>query len=208
MQDLNSKITVFNLIASEAEACRLCPDLCERRAVLSERNGPIDAKILFIGEAPGRQGADRTRIPFSGDQSGRNFDRFLASVGLTRDDIFITSAVLCNPRGPTGANRSPKKSEIENCSGFLRRVVKLIDPEVVVTLGSVALAALKRIEYHELSLKEAAGTIYGWNGRWLVPLYHPSPQVLASHRREDAQLGDYKAVQLARERVVRSHGII
>lgn len=175
---------------------------------MSERNGPIDAKILFIGEAPGRQGADRTRIPFSGDQSGRNLDRFLASVGLTRDDIFITSAVLCNPRGPTGANRSPKKSEIENCSGFLRRVVELIDPEVVVTLGSVALAALKRIEYHELSLKEAAGTIYGWNGRLLVPLYHPSPQVLASHRREDAQLGDYKAVQLARERVNRSQRMV
>jgi uracil-DNA glycosylase family 4 len=208
MQDLNSKRTLFHHIASEAEACRLCPDLCERRAVLSERNGPIDAKILFIGEAPGRQGADRTRIPFSGDQSGRNFDRYLASVGLTRDDIFITSAVLCNPRGATGANRSPKKSEIENCSGFLRRVVELIDPEVVVTLGSVALAALKRIEYHELSLKDAAGTIYGWNGRLLVPLYHPSPQVLASHRREDAQLGDYKAVQLAMERVVQGQRAI
>lgn len=128
--------------------------------MLSDLNGSIDAKILFIGEAPGRQGADRTRVPFSGDQSGRNFDRFLGSINLSRNEIFITSAVLCSPRGPSGANRTPKKSEIENCGSFLVRVLELIDPRVVVTLGSIALAALKRIEYHELSLKDAVGTVF------------------------------------------------
>jgi uracil-DNA glycosylase family 4 len=72
--------------------------MCERTAVLSERNGSIDARIMFIGEAPGRKGADQTRVPFSGDQSGRNFDRFLRSIALSRDLIFITSGALCNPR--------------------------------------------------------------------------------------------------------------
>jgi uracil-DNA glycosylase len=193
----------FDELFQEAALCNICPALCERTAVLSEQNGPLTARILFIGEAPGRQGADRTRIPFTGDQSGRNFDRFLESAGLTRDDIFITSAVLCNPRGPTGANRKPKQSEIDNCSSFLTRVIDLLNPELVVTLGSVSLAALKRIEYHELTLKNA-GEIFNWNGRLLVPLYHPSPQVLASHRREVAQLEDYKAVKVAIEQLRRN----
>ena len=181
----------------EAAACQLCPAMCERRAVLSERNGNLRPRVLFIAEAPGRQGGDRTRIPLSGDQSGRNFARFLASINLTRDHIFITNAVLCNPRKATGANRQPTRLEVANCSQFLRRQIELIDPVVLVTLGAVSLAALRLVEYHDLSLKEAAGKIYRWNERWLVPLYHPSPQVLASHRRERAQLEDYRAVARA-----------
>lgn len=175
--------------------------MCGRSAVLSAANGSVNARILFIGEAPGRKGADRTRIPFSGDQSGKNLDRFIASIGLTRAEIFITSAALCNPRNPSGTNRRPSKTELENCSGFLQRIVALIDPRVVVTLGSVALESLKRIKSHELVLKEAVGKVYEWDGRLLVPIYHPSPQVLASHRREQAQLQDYR---LVRQAVVRS----
>ena len=171
--------------------------MCERTAVLSNANGSLGARVLFIGEAPGRKGADRTRIPFSGDQSGKNLDRFIASIGLTRARIFITSAALCNPRSPSGANRKPAKSELENCAEFLRRTVELIDPRVVVTLGSVALESLKRIKSHELVLKEAVGKVYEWDGRLLVPIYHPSPQVLASHRRESAQLQDYQVVARA-----------
>ena len=68
---------------------------------------------------------------------------------------------------------------------------------LIVTLGSVALEALKRIQYHELNLKESAARIHSWNGRVLVPIYHPSPQVLASHRREAEQLQDYKVVAKA-----------
>ena len=152
---------------------------------------------MFIGEAPGRQGGDRTRVPFSGDQSGRNFSRFIASIKLTRDHIFITNAVLCNPRKPSGANRKPTTLEVLNCSGFLRRQIEVINPRVVVTLGAVSLAALRLVEYHDLSLRQAVGQIHEWNGRLLVPVYHPSPQVLASHRREAAQLRDYKVIARA-----------
>ena len=149
---------------------------------------------MFIGEAPGRKGADRTRIPFSGDQSGANFDRYLNSINLTREAIFITSAALCNPRAESGANRRPTQRELANCSTFLRRTIAVVDPRVIVTLGSVALEALKRIQYHELNLKESAAKIQSWDGRVLVPIYHPSPQVLASHRREADQLQDYQVV--------------
>ncbi|HVG31355.1 MAG TPA: uracil-DNA glycosylase [Pyrinomonadaceae bacterium] len=191
------KRALFAALASEAAACRRCAAMCGRTAVLSERNGDPSARVMFIGEAPGRQGGDRTRVPFSGDQSGRNFARYLDSIKLARSRVFITNAVMCNPRKESGANRRPTGAEIKNCSEFLRRQIGLVDPRVVVTLGAVALAALSAVAYHEFTLKESAGRVLEWGGRLLVPLYHPSPQVLASHRREDAQLMDYRAVARA-----------
>jgi uracil-DNA glycosylase family 4 len=193
----DQRLERFLALSAEAAACTLCPAMCERTAVLSELNGSLDARVLFVGEAPGRRGADRTRIPFSGDQSGKNFERFLASIDLTRAQIFITSAALCNPRKPSGANRRPGASEISNCSEFLRRTIALVNPRVIVTLGGVALAALKQVHYHELNLREHAGKIHRWQGRVLVPLYHPSPQVLITSRKEAAQLRDYKVVARA-----------
>jgi uracil-DNA glycosylase family 4 len=189
------KNRAFKELVNDAAGCTLCPAMCGRSAVLSELNGSPEARIMFIGEAPGRKGADRTRVPFSGDQSGANLDRFLNSINLTRKEIFITSAALCNPRSESGANRKPTQKELSNCSGFLQRTIEIVDPRVIVTLGSVALEALKRIQYHELSLKTAASQIHSWNGRVLVPIYHPSPQVLASHRREAEQLRDYQIVK-------------
>lgn len=189
------KNKAFKELVNYAAGCTICPAMCGRSAVLSELNGSPDARIMFIGEAPGRKGADRTRVPFSGDQSGANLDRFLSSINLTRNEIFITSAALCNPRSESGANRKPTQKELSNCSGFLRRTIELVDPRVIVTLGSVALEALKRIQYHELTLKTAAAQIHEWNDRVLVPIYHPSPQVLASHRREAQQLTDYQVVK-------------
>jgi uracil-DNA glycosylase family 4 len=191
------KRSLFARLVEEAAACTRCPAMCERTAVLSELNGSISSRIMFIGEAPGRKGADRTRVPFSGDHSGKNFERFLKSIGLARDRLFITSAAICNPRTESGANRKPGKAELANCSDFLRRTIALVDPAVVVTLGSVALEALKTIRQHNLSLKESAARIHEWDGRVLVPIYHPSPQVLASHRREAEQLSDYRVVARA-----------
>src|SRR5437870_2176774 len=191
------KSELYSDLAAEAAVCTRCAAMCERTAVLSDLNGPVTARVMFIGEAPGRKGADRTRIPFSGDQSGKNFDRFLASIGLKRSQIFITSAALCNPRTSTGANRRPTTNEVRNCSDFLERTIKLIDPQVIVTLGGVALDALRLVHYHELNLSEAAGRVHRWAGRLLVPLYHPSPQVLITSRREAAQLRDYKVVARA-----------
>ena len=186
---------------AEAAGCRLCPELCGRAAVLSELNGTVEARVMFIGEAPGRKGADQTRVPFSGDQSGRNFERFLASIDLDRSETFITSAALCNPRADSGANRRPRASEIRNCSDFLRRTIELVEPAVVATLGTVALEALKLLHYHEFNLNNDAGKIRRWDGRLLVPLYHPSPQVLITSRDEKTQLRDYQVLARAIRRI-------
>jgi uracil-DNA glycosylase family 4 len=194
----------FVELAGEAAACTLCPEMCERAAVLSDLNGPVDARVMFVGEAPGRKGADRTRIPFSGDQSGKNFERYLASINVNRSGIFITSAALCNPRAASGANRRPRALEIRNCSDFLTRTIELVDPCVVVTLGTVALEALKLVHYHDFNLKHDAGRIRRWDGRLLVPLYHPSPQVLITSRKEAEQLRDYQVVAKAIERTAQA----
>ncbi|MFN6965133.1 MAG: uracil-DNA glycosylase [Pyrinomonadaceae bacterium] len=177
-----SRSELFREFYLQAQACRVCPDLADKTAVLSELNGNLAPRVFFIGEAPGRQGADRTRRPFYGDKSGANFQQLLDSIGLKREDIFITSAVMCSPRSATDANRRPTRSEIKNCSTHLRRTIELVDPPLIATLGSVALESLKLIEPHDLTLKIHAGTVNRWNGRTLVPLYHPSPQVIASQR--------------------------
>jgi uracil-DNA glycosylase family 4 len=184
----------FNQLSVEAHGCRICPNLADKTAVLSELNGNLRPKVFFIGEAPGRAGADRTRKPFYGDKSGDNFQKLLDSINLSRDDIFITSAVMCSPRSATDANRRPTRTEIKNCSSYLKRSLDLIDPPVIASLGIVALEALKLIEYHEFTLREHAGTLQEWHGRPLIPLYHPSPQVIASQRGIDTQLMHFQGL--------------
>lgn len=191
------KTTAFKRLAEEAAACVRCDRMCDRRAVLSRLNGPITARVMLIAEAPGRNGADRTRIPFHGDASGINFEKLLASIHLTRDDIFITNSVLCSPRKASGANDRPTRTELRNCSAFLRRQIELIDPAVIATLGAVALDTLKLIEPHSFTLALQAARILVWNNRLLVPLYHPSPQAVAASRSLEAQLADFQAIRQA-----------
>ena len=178
----------FISLCAEANACRVCPELADKTAVLSDLNGSLEPKVFFIAEAPGRQGADRTRRPFYGDKSGDNFQKLLDSIGLAREEIFVTNSVLCSPRTVTDANRKPTRIEIRSCSNYLRRQIDLIEPRIVATLGSVALQAVKAIEQHDFKLKTHAGSLLEWNGRLLVPLYHPSPQVIAIQRGLDLQL--------------------
>lgn len=191
------KEKLFLKLSKQAQSCFVCEQMQDKIAVLSESNGNINPKVMFIAEAPGRQGGDRTRKPFTGDKSGENFDKFIASINLERTDIFIMNAVLCSPRKPSGANRKPSKKEIRNCSPFLKKTIDLINPPIIATLGSVALEALKLLELHNFSLKSDVGKILNWREILLVPLYHPSPQVLASHRRETQQLEDYKVLAKA-----------
>jgi len=188
-------VNQFAALCLEAQSCRICPNLADKTAVLSELNGNLQPKVFFIGEAPGRVGADRTRRPFYGDKSGNNFQILLDSIGLDRSEIFITSAVMCSPRSATDANRRPTRGEIKNCSSYLARVLDIIDPPLIATLGSVALEALKLIQYHEFTLREHAGTRQLWNGRKLVPLYHPSPQVIASQRGMSTQLEHFQSLK-------------
>ncbi len=107
----------FLQLVGAAQACRLCPTMDGRRRVLSEANGSPGARVMFIAEAPGRLGGEITGVPLSRDASGKRFTRLLELAGLTRAEVFITNAVLCNPRSPAGTNRPPSRGELLNCAG-------------------------------------------------------------------------------------------
>jgi uracil-DNA glycosylase family 4 len=181
----------FEALVAEVQACRRCPAMEGRRRVLGPASGPLAARALFVAEAPGRLGGDRTGVPLTSDQTGRNFARLLAEAGLRREDVFVTNAVLCNPRSPRGLNRPPARLEIANCRRHLAATLRIVAAPIVVSLGAVALAALDAIEPHGLSLREHVGRPTPWCGRTLVPLYHPGPRAQI-HRPFALQAADFR----------------
>jgi uracil-DNA glycosylase family 4 len=167
---------VFEQLVRAATSCDACPRMRGRRRVLGSGNGSLRTRTLFVAEAPGRLGAERSGIPLHGDQSGRNFERLLAAVGLQRDAVFVTNAVLCNPQSAGGMNDKPTRAEIAECNHFLSATIEVVDPVLVIALGISALAALGRIEPHTLTLRADLGRPTQWFGRHLAVLYHPSPR--------------------------------
>ncbi|MGZ3715898.1 MAG: uracil-DNA glycosylase [Ktedonobacterales bacterium] len=185
------RATAFQQLVAEVQGCHLCPRMAGRAHVLSHRNGDIASRVLVIAEAPGRLGADTSGIPLYGDQTGRNLERLLQAAGLTREHIFITNAVLCNPRGVAGNNAPPSAQEVRNCSPHLRQTVDLLQPRYIVTLGTAALRALHLIAPHDVILTRDIGKVIPWNGRLLIPLYHPGPRACI-HRPLTQQEEDYR----------------
>src|SRR5690606_10945699 len=109
-------------------ACRACPLGSQRtRAVPGE--GPVDAEIMFIGEAPGYY-EDQQGRPFVG-AAGQFLEQLLASIGLKRTDVFIANVIKCRPPG----NRDPLPEEIGACSHWLGEQQQILKPKVIVTLG-------------------------------------------------------------------------
>lgn len=166
----------FELLVENVNRCNLCARMCGRTRVLSEKNGNIESKIVFIGEAPGRLGADRTGIPFHGDKAGQNFEQLLQFAGLTRQQVFITNAVLCNPRDKNGNNSSPNKKEVQNCSVHLSILIDIIEPELIISLGQCALHSLHIIEAHRIKLRQDVRKPVKWGRYTVVPMYHPGPR--------------------------------
>ena len=186
----DDRAETFATLVERARACERCPRMAGRTRVLGAGNGPLDARLLFVAEAPGRLGGDRTGVPLSADQSGRNFDAFLAAAGLDRGEVFVTNAVLCNPRGERGLNDRPRAAELRNCSAHLADLLALLDPPWVAALGRVALDALGLLAPHDAQLARDVATAIPWAGRRLVPLYHPGPRSVARWGRA-GHIADY-----------------
>jgi len=180
-------------LANCVQFCNVCPRMEHRSRVISNLNGNVNTDVLFIAEAPGRLGADKTGIPLYGDKTGNNFEKLLYSIGWNRNDVFITNAVLCNPRDTKGNNDTPSNEEIYNCSIFLSMTINLVRPKVIVTLGRVALEALKHIQNHSYSLIKSVGRTFSWNTYLVFPLYHPAPRAII-HRSSDLQILDFRAL--------------
>lgn len=192
----------FECLIARVQSCRLCPRMEGRTRVFGHKNGQIDAKILFIAEAPGRLGADRSGIPLRGDQTGNNFEYLLSQAQLTRNEIFITNAVLCNPRDGQGYNAPPTPQEIENCADHLRETIHILRPLYVIALGNVALKALNGVDQHNIILSRYVGIPQKWNGRWLIALYHPSPRA-QTYRPLSKQVEDFQRLGA----FIKRHGV-
>ncbi len=180
-------------LCGEVKKCKLCARMNNSKRVLNGSCGPINAQAFFIGEAPGRLGADGSEIPFHGDVAGDNFERLLNQVGLSRYNIYITNAVLCNPKDDDGNNATPNLNEIKNCTNYLQQQIELVNPKIIVTLGATALKATSIIESHKISLKKDVRKSFNWFNRKLIPLYHPGQRAMA-HRSFLNQLADYQFV--------------
>jgi DNA polymerase len=127
-------------------------------------SGNPKAEVLFIGEAPGAN-EDKQGIPFCG-MSGQVLNELLNSVGLSRDDIFITNTILCRPQD----NRNPAKEEVENCRERLDTLIRIMQPKVIVTIGNFA---TERI-LGKKGITSLRGKVFENEGRKIVPVIHPA----------------------------------
>ena len=115
-------------------ACRDCEDLANTRTQTVPGEGPENAQLVFIGEAPGFH-EDQQGRPFVG-QAGQFLEQLLNSIGMRRSDVYICNVIKCRPPG----NRDPLPTEIKNCQKWLDQQLELLSPKMVVTLGRYSLA--------------------------------------------------------------------
>ena len=135
----------YKELVDRIRACTLCP-LHQTRRNPVPGEGPLDARLMLVGEAPGRREDEQGR-PFVG-MAGRLLNTLLAGVGLGREQVYITNVVKCRPPG----NRDPRPEEIRACLPYLQAQIRIVRPQVLVTLGRISGETLFR----------AAGL--GWRG--------------------------------------------
>src|ERR671939_229591 len=151
-------------LAAQIRVCTKCP-LWESRTLAVPGDGKRSAKVMIIGEAPGRE-EDESGHPFVGS-AGRYLDHVLEGTGLDRSDFFITNTVKCRPP----KNRTPKSIEVETCtSNYLFEQIELINPKLIMLLGGVAAKAVLGVK----SVNEARGKVIKQDGRKYLVGYHPA----------------------------------
>ena len=151
-------------LAARIRVCTLCP-LCQSRTNAVPGDGNFSAKVMIIGEAPGKE-EDETGLPFVG-AAGRFLEHVLEGSSLDRRDFFITNTVKCRPP----KNRTPKKSEVDICtSNYLNEQIELINPKLIMLLGGVAAKAVLGVN----SVTQARGRVIERDGRRFLVGYHPA----------------------------------
>lgn len=150
-------------IATEVADCTQCK-LHQSRKMAVPGEGPADAELMFIGEGPGFHENEQGR-PFVG-AAGKFLEELLESIGLTREQVFITNIVKCRPPG----NRDPQPAEIEACSEYLERQTGLLNPKAIVTLGRFSMARF----FPNARISAIHGKPQRIGNRVVVPMYHPA----------------------------------
>ena len=151
-------------IRGELGECGRC-DLGRMRTNLVFGVGNPHARLVFVGEAPGRD-EDLQGEPFVGE-AGQILTRLITRMGFTRQDVYICNVLKCRPPN----NRDPHTDEIEQCGPFMLRQVKSIEPEVIVALGAFAAHTLLQ---STVPISKLRGKFHDYHGIPLMPTYHPS----------------------------------
>jgi uracil-DNA glycosylase family 4 len=178
-----------------AGGCTRCLELVNNRQRIVHGYGAPDARVLFIGEAPGYKGGDLTGVPFTRDRSGVRLQRVLIELGLSLESdpyvkqprlcCFVTNVVRCNPP----ANRTPSRTEIDNCVSYLWQEMDLLQPQIVTPIGNVAARAIfhRLVGRPALPITQIHATVFSSSSLTIVPLCHPA-------RISNADLGRFVAV--------------
>ena len=177
--------------------CRRCA-LADTRTRLVFGSGDPHARLMFIGEAPGKN-EDLTGEPFVG-AAGRLLDELLDSIGLARSQVFIANMVKCRPPG----NRDPEELEIGTCSPFLARQIDLVDPVVIATLGRFATHFVLQTSVPITALR---GRLYRVNDRRVVPVFHPAAALYDGSKRSVLQ-DDFRRLRAVLDRADGEDGTV
>ena len=162
-------------IRSDLGDCTRCR-LHSGRTTLVFGVGNPDADLVFVGEAPGRD-EDRQGEPFVG-RAGQLLTKIIASIGLTREDVYIANVVKCRPPN----NRNPQLDEVHTCEPFLFRQLDVLRPKVVVALGAFAIHTLLGTDR---AISRLRGHVYEYRGAKLVPTFHPAFLLRSPERKRD-----------------------
>jgi DNA polymerase len=182
----------LNALREHLGDCQRCP-LAAARTRLVFGTGDPHARLMFIGEAPGKN-EDLTGEPFVG-AAGKFLDELLGSIGIERSQVYIANMVKCRPPG----NRDPEPLEIETCAPFLARQMELIAPDVIATLGRFAAHYVLGTTAPITTLR---GKLYHREGRNVVPVFHPAAALYDGSKR-DVLMDDFKRIRTVLDRAER-----
>lgn len=161
-------------LRAEVAACRRCP-LCDGRTQTVFGVGDPSARVLIVGEAPGKN-EDAQGEPFVG-AAGKYLNELLAIAGLTREEVFIANVLKCRPP----SNRDPRPEEIQACTPFLREQTRTINPEFIVTLGNFS---TKFILKTDVGITRLHGTLQKAGRFKVFPIFHPAAALYDGKKRE------------------------
>lgn len=164
VQTMETPVRQAQELHEQILSCTQCP-LHSTRTHAVPGEGHFEAKVMFVGEAPGEQ-EDLQGKPFVG-QAGQLLNHWLADIGLSRREVFIANVLKCRPP----QNRDPHPSEVETCTPYLSAQISLIQPEIICPLGRHAMELLLGKEF---KISEAHGKIFTRNGTYYLPMYHPA----------------------------------
>jgi len=151
-------------LCQEIVLCQKCEVLAKNRTRVVPGEGPEDADIMFIGEAPGWH-EDQQGRPFVGP-AGLFLEQLLSSINLKRSQVYIANVIKCRPVG----NRDPLPSEVHNCRPWLERQIELISPKIIVTLGRYSMAMF----FPGKSISKIHGTAQKRDNIIYYAMYHPA----------------------------------